>query len=76
MTKMQKPLNAKSILSTDPFIIARQLTGEAWKAIESQPDIHTAIKARDILARHSLKRYLIPQNDYIRIFRTKDIIWE
>ena len=74
-TPMQKPLNPKAVQLDDPFIIGERV-GEVWKAIESQPDINKALKARDILAEHDVRVGRVHSNDDVRIFRIVNIVWE
>jgi hypothetical protein len=64
---------SKAIVDNEPFIIAQGFAGNL-RAIQSEPDIHRAQKARDNLAEHKQRCGGNPNE--VRIFRTQDIIWD
>lgn len=70
--QMRKAINPEAVSRQDPFVISVNRK-DGWRVIESQPDIHAAMRTRDKLAAHSLKVGDVENDDDIRIFRSKDV---
>lgn len=74
---LHKPLTLGAVSKNDPFIIAERVTSNhekpEYRAIESQPDIFSAQKAREIIEIHDSK--IAGQRVDVRIFRTDLTLW-